>query len=233
MRPLSFLLIFFTLRVFSQNLVLNPDFESHRDCPKNLGQYFLAEGWNSPNTGTPDYFNDCSPSYDYGTEFNKKGGQIAHSGHAYMGIQMNDLHKNIYFEYIETKLISPLVSGQLYCLSLFVSLGNSYCALNELGAVASQNVIRATDPSRINLPYIPLLGEGSLTDSNTWTCIKGTYKAKGGENFITIGYFSKENTYTRLLSDPKLDSTFFSAYYFIDDVSVSPVTEPEKCICTK
>jgi OmpA-OmpF porin, OOP family len=233
MRLISVFFIFISPVLFSQNLVINPDFEIHGDCPNTLGQYFLADGWNSPNNGTPDYFNDCSPSYDYGTEFNKKGGQVAHSGHGYMGIQMNDLHNNIFYEYLETKLKSPLVAGQLYCTSLFVSLGNSDCALKELGVVASQNVIRATDPSRIDLPYTPLIAEGDMTDSTSWTCVRGTFKAKGGEQFITIGNFSKENSFVRMRMDPKLDSTFFSAYYFIDDVAVSPAKDPEKCTCTK
>ena len=233
MRLISAFLILLSFGGFSQNLILNPDFETHRDCPQSLGQYSLSNGWNSPNNGTPDYFNDCSASYNFGTEFNIKGGQIAHSGHAYMGIHMNSLHTNIFFEYLETKLKSPLLAGQLYCISLFVSLGNSDCALKELGVVASQNVIRSTESSRIDLPYIPLLGEGELADSTSWSCIRGTYKARGGENFITLGYFSKENEFVRLRLNPKLDSTFYSAYYFIDDVAVCPVKEPADCNCSQ
>jgi len=233
MRSISLLFIFISFGAFSQNLFINPDFEMHSACPTNLGQFFLADGWSTPNTGTPDYFNDCSVSYDFGTEFNKKGGQIAHSGHAYIGIQFKNLHSNYFYEYIETKLKNPLDAGQLYCMSLFVSLGNSDCALKELGAVASQNVIRTNDPSRIDLPYIPLTGPGVLSDSTAWTCIRGTYKAKGGEQFITIGYFSEQNTFLRLQMDPKLDSTFFSAYYFIDDVTFSPVKTPADCFCIK
>jgi hypothetical protein len=233
LRYILFLFFFLPFFAFSQNLVLNPDFEIHYDCPKSLGQFFLTSGWNSPNVGTPDYFNDCSSSYDFGTEFNKKGGQIAHSGSAYMGIQINNLHKNIFFEYLETKLISPLKAGQLYCLRLFVSLGNSDCAIRNLGIVASQNVIRALDAARIDLPYTELTGEMELTDSLSWTCIKATYKALGGENFITIGNFSKEDSFIRLRSNAKLDSTFLSAYYFIDDVAVIPIKEQGECNCSK
>ena len=82
-----------------------------------------------------------------------------------------------------------------------------------------------------DLAYTPLVGQGALVDSTSWSCIKGTYHAKGGENFISFGYFSKENTFVRLRVNPKLDSTFYSSYYFIDDISVSPVTESTDCKC--
>jgi OOP family OmpA-OmpF porin len=233
MRSILILLLLLSFRGVSQNLVDNPTFELNSDCPKYLGQFFMANGWNSPSLGTPDYFNDCSPSYDYGTEFNKKGGQVARSGHAYMGIQVSDLHRNLFYEYLETKLNNPLVAGQQYCVRMFVSMGGSDCGLKSMGIAFSQNVIRTMDAGRLDIPNTPLTNQSSMIDTTGWVCLTATYTAKGGENFLTIGNFQKDNPFIRVKLNAKLDDTFFNAYYFIDDVSVMAIKEPGECKCTE
>src|ERR1035437_4830693 len=102
------LIILIPFSLFSQNLIPNPGFETYSDCPASLGQYQLAKFWSCPNAGTPDYFNDCTPTLEFGTEFNKKGGQIPHSGHAYMGFQSESLTRNEFYENLGTSLTSPL-----------------------------------------------------------------------------------------------------------------------------
>jgi hypothetical protein len=218
--------------LFSQNLVINPDFETKTGCPNASGQFILAEEWFSPNIGTPDYFNDCSSTLEYGTEYNTKGGQIPHSGHGYMGIQSENLHNNEFFEYLETHLKEPLKSDQQYCVKLYLSLGDCNFALNELGAVFSQSILKDLQVKKIVLPYLPLTNGSVLSDTEKWMCIKGIYKAKGGEKFLTIGYFDKEDKFTRVRMNPKNDPTFKSAYYFIDDVTMEPVEDASGCKCT-
>jgi hypothetical protein len=218
--------------LFSQNLVINPDFETKTGCPNASGQFILAEEWFSPNIGTPDYFNDCSSTLEYGTEYNTKGGQIPHSGHGYMGIQSENLHNNEFFEYLETHLKEPLKSDQQYCVKLYLSLGDCNFALDELGAVFSQSILKDLQVKKIVLPYLPLTNGSVLSDTEKWMCIKGIYKAKGGEKFLTIGYFDKEDKFTRVRMNPKNDPTFKSAYYFIDDVTMEPVEDASGCKCT-
>jgi hypothetical protein len=118
MKILSILLFALPYGLFAQNLIINSDFESKSSCPDASGQFILADEWFSPNTGTPDYFNDCSPTLEYSTEYNSKGGQIPHSGHGYKGILSENLHNNNFFEYLETHLKEPLKSDQLYCIKL-------------------------------------------------------------------------------------------------------------------
>jgi len=218
--------------LFSQNLVINPDFETKNGCPNASGQFILAEEWFSPNIGTPDYFNDCSSTMEYGTEYNTKGGQIPHSGHGYMGILSENLHNNEFFEYLETHLKEPLKSDQQYCLKLYLSLGDCDFALDELGAVFSQSILKDLQVKKIVLPYLPLTNGSVLSDTEKWMCIKGIYKAKGGEKFLTIGYFDKEDKFIRVRMNPKNDLTFKSAYYFIDDVTMEPVEDASGCKCT-
>jgi OmpA-OmpF porin, OOP family len=232
MRTFGFLLIMFPTVLFSQNLVINSDFEAKTGCPNASGQFLLVEEWFSPNIGTPDYFNDCCPNLEYGAEFNCKGGQIPHSGHGYTGILSENLHNNEFFEYLETHLKEPLKSDQQYCIKLYVSLGDCDFALEELGAVFSQSILKVPQAKKIVLPYLPLTNGSVLSDTEKWLCIKGIYKAKGGERFLTIGYFDKEDNFTLVRMNTKNDPTFKSAYYFIDDVSVEPVEDASACNCT-
>ena len=218
--------------LFSQNLVINSDFESKTGCPTASGQFLLTEEWFSPNVGTPDYFNDCSPTLEYGTEYNNRGGQIPHSGHGYMGFLSENLHSNQFFEYIETHLKQPMVAGQFYCVKMFVSLGDCDFALDELGAVFSQNILKDLKVKKVVLPYLPITNGTVLSDTEKWICIKGTYKATGGEKYLTIGYFNKEDKFIRVRENPKVDPSFKSAYYFIDDVTVEPISDESGCSYT-
>jgi len=223
-KKLLILLFLLPIRIFSQNLVPNADFENKNGCPTSPGQFKLAEDWFSPNSATPDYFNDCSNVMDYGTEFNCKGGQIAHSGHAYMGFISEDLHRNEYFEYIETKLKEPLVKDLVYCIRMFISHGTSSCSLRELGVLFSQNPVMGLAKGEIHLPYASVANGMVLSDENAWMCIHGTYTAKGGETYITIGDFSSGDNFVLNQNDPKADPAFKSVYYFIDDVSVETIS---------
>jgi hypothetical protein len=232
MKILYLLLFSLPCGLFSQNLVINPDFESRSDCPSASGQYTLASGWFSPNTGTPDYYNDCSPSLEYGTEYNARGGQLPHSGHGYMGLLMENLYSNEYFEYAETRLKEPLRAGQFYCIKVFVSLGDCNFALDHLGAVLSQNILKNLQVKKIVLPFTTLSNGSLLSDAEKWMCIKGIYKAKGGETFLTIGYFDKEDSFTVVRPDPRNGAIFKAAYYFMEDVSLEPVNDESLCNCT-
>lgn len=221
-KALLFLLVSLTFRLAAQNLVPNPGFEIRTGCPSGPGQCTMAEGWFSVNAATPDYFNDCSNAMEYGTEFNEKGGQIPHSGHAYMGFVSEDLHRNPYYEYIGTRLTDPLNAGQTYCIRIYVSRGKSTSALHELGAVFSQTKVKVSSVNELHIPYISLKDQDFLSDTEGWICLKASFTAKGGESFLTIGDFGDDSNFVLVYNDPKLDATFKSAYYFIDDVSVEP-----------
>jgi hypothetical protein len=231
-RLFIFLLLWFLPALhYSQNRVLNPDFEQKTGCPSRSGQINLAVYWFSANNGTPDYFNDCSPGIEFGTEFNKKGGQIPHSGHAYAGLQFYNLNGNEYYEYLENQLDSSLAPGQLYCISAFVSLGDVLYAYQKIGAVLSMNSIQTGTPLKIILPALQLTGSNYLTDQSQWMCIKGLYRAKGGEKFLTLGDFSKTDSFWYIPSRSATDSVFKSTYYFVDDVSVMAIADSSDCHC--
>jgi OmpA-OmpF porin, OOP family len=231
MRTLAILIFSLPLLLQAQNLVLNPGFEEQAGCPDKPGQIKLANSWSSPSIGTPDYFNDCSFGLEYGTEFNCKGGQVARSGKAYAGLQFHNLNRNEYFEYLQTMLSTALAPGQLYCISAWVSRGRSSYALKELGAIVSVTEVRSQNAHKLKLPFTSLRGRDYLTDQDQWMCITGIYKAKGNERLLTMGDFTPGDEFWHVIQRTATDSLFKSAYYFIDDVSVSAISDSSQCKC--
>ena len=231
-RTIVIFLFFMPAMIFAQNLVRNPGFEQKNGCPDKPGQINLASFWVSPNTGTPDYFNDCSPGLDYGTEFNKKGGQIPHAGHAYAGLQFYYLNRNEFFEYMQTQLDTVLVPGQLYCIKAYVSLGKADYAFRELGAVFSVTEIKSQDAHKLKLPYTVLENGRYLLDMDQWMCISGIYKAKGNERLLTIGDFTPRDDFWNIHTRSATDSLFKSTFYFVDDVSFEAIQDSSQCNCT-
>jgi len=227
------LLLFCSINLSGQNRIINPGFEEKSGCPSRPGQIYLANSWFSPNNGSPDYFNDCSPSLEYGTEFNKKGGRLPHSGHGYAGLQFYDMNRNEYYEYLETMLDSALTADQLYCIRAFVSLGKATYAFNEFNVVLSVAELKSANPVKLNIPHITIGNGQNLTDNQHWMCIKGIYKAKGGERYLTIGNFSEDNVFWNIRTRSVTDSLFKSSYYFIDDVSLEAISAAADCSCNK
>ena len=231
-RSIALLLLYMPAVMYAQNLVRNPGFELKSGCPERPGQINLAKYWGTPNMATPDYFNDCSVWLDYGTEFNKKGGQIAHSGQAYAGLQFYNLNRNEFCEYIQTLLDTALVAGQLYCMKAFVSLGKADYAYKELGALLSYTEVKSPTANKFKLPYTKLGNGQYLLDQDQWMCIHGLYKAKGNEKILTIGDFSPRDEFWNIHTQSATDSLFKSTFYFIDDVSLEAVADSNECRCS-
>ncbi|MEI7982042.1 MAG: hypothetical protein WCI71_10345, partial [Bacteroidota bacterium] len=150
----------------------------------------------------------------------------------YAGLQFYNLNRNEFFEYIETLLDSALTAGQLYCIRGFVSLGQSAYAFRELGAVLSVNELKGPKTQNITLPHLSLTNGGYLDDQNEWMCISGIYKAKGKEHFLTLGNFTGEDDFWHVQLRSKTDSLFKSSYYFIDDLSLSAISDSTSCNCS-
>jgi OmpA-OmpF porin, OOP family len=230
-RSLTTIILFIPAMLVAQELILNPGFEQKNGCPEQQGQITLANFWVSPNIGTPDYFNDCSYSIDYGTEFNRKGGQVAHIGHAYAGLQFYNLNNNEFFEYIQTALETALIPGQLYCIKTFVSLGKADYAFRAFGIVLSVNPLKSQDAHKLRLPCTLLQNGKYLTDQDQWMCISGLYRAKGNERLLTFGDFSPGVEFWNIHTGAFTDSLFKSTYYFVDDISMETVKDSSECNC--
>ena len=238
MRKLFTILLFvcFYASTFGQNLVPNPGFDSLSECPFFLHQIYKAPPWFQPffypkgttsGSSSTDLYATCA-THDYcKVPENIHGNQHPRSGSAYAGIIVYDPTQQDYREYIEVQLDSALRENQVYCFSIYLSLADhAEYAIDKFGVYFSAD--STLDSNDFNaLAYLAPqieLNPGIVNDTNNWTQLTGYYRAKGGEQYLTFGNFRKDkDTYYAYDSLKKGVSL---AYYYVDDVSLSPCEMP-------
>ena len=180
-----------------QNLVPNESFESNTSCPTFASQLDLAAPWYNPTTGTPEYYNACATAASYASVPNNLlgGFQPARTGQAYTGIYVYRTDIPQMREYMEIPLSAPLEAGQCYHFEMYVNLHNSFqMAVDGVGAYFSAGPIGSTNVSV--LPYTPQVQNPAgniLSDTLNWTLVSGYFTAEGGEDYLTIGNFKKDD----------------------------------------
>lgn len=227
--------LFFTLSVFSQtlpaqNLVPNGSFEEYTVCPGSYSESpndFRVMHWRPLTTGSPDYFNTCSEG-EAAVPYNWAGVSDAHDGFGYAGIfTWMNLAKD-YREYLHCKLTEPLLADSLYQVEFHYKLSSySKFAADRIGLLLSDSIKRFSHDRPLGLkPTFSFVKDSALTaETGSWEIAVAEYKAKGNEQFLTIGNFDdnaatgKYHIRFRPGSQPMLVN---SAYYYIDDVRVLP-----------
>lgn len=219
-----------------QNLVYNGDFEMYSSCPTQTSYQGLLEinkclGWSAPTLGTSDYFNSCANGIwgsngNIWVPNNFIGYQNAFNGNGYIGLysfQNTLITECNYREYVQTKLIYPLISGKQYVLEYYVSMANYQAAVNSISALFSVNRISSNDYCAIIAnPQIKYM-DGFITDTLNWTKISGTFTASGGEEYLTLGFFEDTSNLAGVLPLLPDSMTFgsYSSYYYVDGVSLT------------
>lgn len=222
-----FLLLFCCEAKTQTNLVYNGDFEIYSSCPNGVSTIGNIEmtkctGWVNPTDATPDYFNTCNNSIgNVGIPYNALGFQYTKSGNGYMGIiPFENADTSYWYEYIQGGLTSPLIKDKYYDVSFYVSLGDWYAdvAMKNIGAYLSSSAFIVSGSQKLNV--VPQIKNSSyITDTVNWIKIQGSFKATGGEAFITIGYF--DNITFDTLRVNNVPPSGVSSYYYIDAVEVS------------
>jgi gliding motility-associated-like protein len=228
-----FVLFLFVQLGNSQNLVLNPSFEiTTSNCANFGGEGFTTDlvDWDDANSGadscsSPDLFSTCNifatvmPNSILGYQYSRTG--TRHAG--FISHEALDEYR----EYIEGKLSSPLVAGQTYCVSFYVSLANDVLyATDNIGmhffnSLYQRNACPGQTNSLINITPHLNYDCGPITDTTNWVRLQWDYVATGGEQFFVIGNFFN-NANTTIVNNPGGGFTNPYAYYFVDDVSVIP-----------
>jgi outer membrane protein OmpA-like peptidoglycan-associated protein len=215
------------------NLVKNGSFETPSKggkLPKKLGGINFCEFWNSPTGVKADFYSSDVKDVETGISVpqSKYGKEEPTYGKNYAGIHVYLTGKKQQERsYLTGELSTPLKKKKLYCVEYYVSLaeGSKY-ATNNIGAKFDKKV--EFKPDKIPFPGVADIlhpdNESKIFNSaNGWHKICGTYEAKGGEQFITIGNFAANN---KTKNEPFKKSknakatALQSAYYFIDNVSV-------------
>ncbi|MCW5909377.1 MAG: T9SS type A sorting domain-containing protein [Chitinophagales bacterium] len=225
----------------AQNLVLNPGFETLFSCPTGFSQFMKCHSWNQLNNAgsncpTPDLFAACAPAGGF-TSVNAPssyfGYQPTHGGSNFAGIILVEQNfptagcdsapvLGTYREYIQGQLSSPLLAGEEYCVTFFVSLADSAkWGTDGIGLYFSNTPVQqdCSNPTLTVTPQLQYSG-APIMDKVNWTKLQWNYTAAGGEQHFVIGNFLANNVFQ--LQDNHCATLNAYAYYFIDDVSVKP-----------
>ncbi len=185
------------------NLVPNAGFEHSIGCPSMDAQITRARGWSSPNNASSDYCNTfgwphSDPRWEQ-SPFQGNGYVLLVAGHRFR-------------EYAQVRLSSPLIKGQKYSCSIFVSGGT------DIGMLFTAQKIRKENSYKFDeyQPQIQSHSDSVFTDKE-WHIVQGSFIAKGGEKYLTIGSFSKTFSKVQL---SKFHNSWSS---FIDNVSTKLV----------
>jgi OmpA-OmpF porin, OOP family len=220
----------------SQNLVQNGSFENKAYCPSNFNQQQLntVANWWQATDGTPDYFHVCSDKM--GVPKNVFGEQMAQDGEAYAGlVTFSTGGKTNYREYLQTRLTRPLQEGEMVCIEMFVSAAD-YCSFVTDGL----GILLSDKKAESNLQTVLLLNAtmnnpkfNMLDENRDWVLLSDNYIAKGGEEYLTIGGFTKDKELKVIRRTEDMGAKGYTtwAYMYIDNVSVKTVNKKEECSC--
>lgn len=220
------------------NLVYNPSFEEHSQCPPRIDALGVMRGvdaWWQPTRGSSDYFHPCG-GRECQVPRNKMGTQEPHSGDAYCGIYCS---QEDYREYLQTELREPLKAGLRYRVAFNVSLADKAPhAVATLGALltghrisdSTMGILMQREWGDIGqqerqsiatwlIPQVQNPKDSVLDDRRGWTEVCDTVTAEGGERFLTIGNFVDFN-HSTVVDLHNIAALLQGAYYYIDDVSV-------------
>jgi outer membrane protein OmpA-like peptidoglycan-associated protein len=220
-----------------KNLVKNPGFEKYEKCPddytpENLS-HKLVPGWSYPTRATPDYFNRCSHR-NVGVPMNFAGESEPHSGDGYVGAILSGTEES-YREYIQGEMMVPMVKGQKYCVRFYYKLASySRFAVDQMSLYFSDVEIK--NDININLPYTPQITNkvGLFLDNiYEWEEFCTVYTANGNERFFIIGNFKNYDNTNYVVTDKNIVNLRNKAYayYYFDDVIISPLDNCLNCPC--
>ncbi|RTQ49651.1 DUF3494 domain-containing protein [Hymenobacter gummosus] len=227
------------------NLVVNGGFEDGTNCPAVLGAFGfnglagVVCGWGNADSnlgsraGSPDWYHRCGTSADVRVPINRMSGgtqRAPRSGDGYAGVYSVENNGR---EYIQQRLASPLLPGQVYYAEFYVALAPaSIRTARSLGmAITTTAPAVPATGNQVLSNIVPQITNGNNALPNSvnpaWRRISSTFTANGGEQYITIGNFlpdivNGQNTLEfngpRIGSDPA-----GGAYYYVEDVSIVPV----------
>lgn len=214
------------------NLVCNGDFE-YGTTPSPVLGVMNADGWGTANAGSPDLYSTSVPlGQPAHVPCNYEGFQNPYSGNNYAGmICYFAVSPTTWVEYLQTKLLSPLIVGKVYQFSFWVSLAD-FSNSKPLNISVFTSSIQASYGTANPIPLTPIYSETNLSiisDINNWKPISFTYTpSSANQQFLIIGQNGSGNsgpltppTYSFCANTVGFPNN--SAYTYIDNVSVNLV----------
>lgn len=226
----------------SKNIVPNPSFEEFGSYP--LGWFYkgkdynrLMKYWTSATYASPDVYSPKVriPIYwtqkGFGIERPRTGDNM--SGITVYGCTDGKPHCR---EYIQIRLMEPLVVGQKYHVEFYTASLQEGKSTNNLGVHFSKELVNETIDDVLDLK--PQIKENKIIryHHGSWTKVEGSFVATENLEYLIIGNFF-EDSLTLTMDNPK---TYKYGYYYIDDVMVKkeePIIDvpkkPDDLCCLK
>jgi len=207
----NLIFIFYSGLCFSQNLLVNGDFEDENICTE-FHVNCAPEGW-------------ISTANTYSNFYKILG--LAHNGQHCEAIQAGHSKKQFIRTYIRSQLLCRLRKGKKYRIEFFVK--SRHNILDSVGVyftsydfLFEKQLLYRITPSL----YIADAIQQPVKGDTNWQKVSMEYTAAGNELYLTLGNFSKKDingaTGISLIND------FF---VFFDDISLTPEDVNEK-ICS-
>ena len=220
----------------ANNLVPNGSFEEVNGKLKRLGSIEMATGWKRPTGANADLFSENIAGAPVSVPRSQYGDQGALTGVNYAGVRWWSYAGKEPRSYLQAKFKKPMKKGQKYCVKYYISLADlSKYGASEHGAYITKTIVPKKDAVNLTYtPQVPNLRTKIQDDLYTWQGVCGVYTSTGDEQVILIGNFSaNEKTDNVKIKRPKGESRpqMMNAYYFIDDVSVTPIKSDSECSC--
>lgn len=220
------------------NLIINPSFEQLDSCPNYNMRVNLATHWDNLNPNPPCQsilYSSCSlmPSESGVPSHNNGGGncyQWPRTGNNYIqAVIYSPLTTTVfpnYRTYNIGRLSSTLINGKEYCGKIYLNLDNvSPYKTNQFGLYFDDGSITGSHiscNSALNItPQVASNPSTILSDTLGWIKVQGSFVANGNENRITIGNFRNDIATIGIATG--FPTTYVSAVYNIDDVSLIPI----------
>lgn len=226
------------------NYVCNGDFENRNTTGTSNNSFWPVgnlNGWDKPfnSLSSPDgFWNDGPPpngsggNVPVGSGWTGNNGRNQSAGFAAI-IAGHDQDLYNHYEYLQTKLVNPMLPGRKYLASMWVRhYVNSKWQINDLGMLFSQNAVQQ---SAVYVPPFGWFNYGPITSHSpqvhgpggtnwigtTWLQITDIIENTTGSNweYLTVGNFNHNGQPNNV--GPQ--NGFNKPYYFFDDIFVEEV----------
>lgn len=207
-----FLFFFACLKLSAQNLFVNPGFEELNVCTE-LHQQCSPEGWFNIRPAKP-------------TIIQYNSAPKAFSGGESLAVSVENVYKPVAARsFVYTMFCCPLEKDKLYKLSFYVNTaGRKFYGLDL--CLQSREFISDNSSVELLKPSIHISDEDVTMKYQSWQFVETVYKAKGGEKFFLIGNLAKD---TFQFSAAQKMNKAGDVFYFIDDISFTPLKPQAPC----
>jgi gliding motility-associated-like protein len=210
--------------------LVNGGFETCSAFPSNTGQWQVVQGWNNAGSmvASPDYFHYNAPAAADIPE-TPLAWVDASEGQAIMGLIACGRKFTQLREYVTAVFSEPLEVGRIYRVAFRITNGRrtpvSTAGLGVKGLGLYFSTSQPVQSSQTPLLVTPHWTIDEVLYSEEWESFSCTFEAVQPFMYMTFGLFGTDDDKEIVVADGHEP---LYAYYFLDDVSLTPMPSDNK-----